>query len=96
MAESGEDTQVGVLGEDNRGASCGKGVQRSWGRGSEVFPWKLSQVLGEKSAASRPHTQFFALSREAASLLQEGACKVGVSEGPALKALALRCDHRYV
>lgn len=88
VAASGKDTQVGVLGEDNRVASCGERAQRSQGRGIEVFRWKPNQVLGEKSAARRPHTQFFALSREAAALLQGGACEAGVSEDLALEALA--------
>lgn len=88
MAESGRDTQVRGLGEDNLVASCGKGVQRGRGRAAGAFPRKPGQVSSEKSAAGRPQTQVLASSWGAEVLLQRGAGDVGVRAGPAFQALA--------
>lgn len=96
VAESGEDAQVGGLGEDNRVASWDRGHSpgpgsRAWGVSVEAEPG-----AGETGAAGRLQTQGRALSRKVAVFSRGGACEVGVSAATALKARAPRCRHRYV
>lgn len=54
VAESGEDAQVGGLGEDNPVASCGRGHPSGPGSRDWGVPVEAEPGAGERGAAGRP------------------------------------------